>query len=151
MAEQNLKCHGTSSKINHFLGHKIIKNIQNVEIRLCSEHNEVQLEIIKILEIFTFKKVYSILLKMNFIGVQLTQKVVLVSDVPQYKSNMYIPFQILVPYGLLHSIEQITLCYTVCLFYLSLLYIVVCACQSQTPNLSLLSHIAPLVTVNLVS
>ena len=37
----------------------------------------------------------------------------------------------------LQSIEQSSLCYTVGPYQLSILYIVVCICQSQSPNLSL--------------
>ena len=45
-------------------------------------------------------------------------------------------FQILFPYRSLQSIEQSSLCYTVGPHQLSILYIVVCICQSQSPNLS---------------
>ena len=55
------------------------------------------------------------------------------------------------PIQSLHSTEQISLCYTVGPCCLSILYIVVCICQSQPPNLSLLPHIFPLVNINSVS
>ena len=71
----------------------------------------------------------------------------------QSKSTMYIHisilFQILFPYRLLPS--NIILCYTVGPYYLSILYIAMCISQSQSPNLSLLPHISPLVTMNLFS
>ena len=47
-------------------------------------------------------------------------------------------FQILFPYRQLQSTEQSSLCYTVGPYQLSILYIVVCICQSQSPNLSFL-------------
>ena len=43
------------------------------------------------------------------------------------------------------------MCYTVGPCYLSLVCIVGCICQSQPPNLFLIPHICPLVTINLVS
>ena len=61
---------------------------------------------------------------------------------------MYILFQILFHYRLLQDIEYSSLCYTVGPF-LSILYIAVCICQSQIPNLSLPP--SPLVTINLFS
>ena len=59
--------------------------------------------------------------------------------------------QILFHYRLLQDIEYSSLCYTVGPFYLSTLYIVVCICQSQTPNLSLPDPLSPLVTISLFS
>ena len=56
--------------------------------------------------------------------------VVLVSDVQESDSVIYIHvsilFQILFPFRLLQNIEQSSLCYTVGLSWLSILYIVVC-------------------------
>ena len=45
---------------------------------------------------------------------------------------------IIFPFRLLQNIEQSFLCYTVDPSWLFILNIVVCVCQSQTPNLSLL-------------
>ena len=47
-----------------------------------------------------------------------------------------IPF----PYRLLQNIEYNSLYYTIGLFWLSISYIAMCICSSQTPNLSLLSN-----------
>ena len=44
-------------------------------------------------------------------------------------------FQILFPYRSLQSIEQSSLCYTVGPYLLSVSFIVVCICQSQSSNL----------------
>ena len=73
--------------------------------------------------------------------VQLGYNVILVSDAQQSDSVLYIHiyvyihtceyislFQILFPYRLLENIEHSSLCYTVGLCYLSILYIVVCIC-----------------------
>ena len=67
--------------------------------------------------------------------------VMLVSSVQQGDSDIYIHIytyilHILFYYSLLLDIEYSSLCYTVgpCL---SVLYVVVCMCYSQTPNLSL--------------
>ena len=51
MAEHALQCTWNISKIDHLLGHEIIKNIQNIEIiqSVCSDHSGVQLEINKVL------------------------------------------------------------------------------------------------------
>ena len=76
-----------------------------------------------------------------FIEVQLIYNILLVSGGQQSESVLYIYiyiyilFQILFHYKLLHDIEYSSLCNTVdpCL---SALYIVVCICYSQTPNLS---------------
>ena len=91
--------------------------------------------------------IYLLFLKLNiyfkkfFVGVQLIFDVVLVSAVQQSESviHTYIStlFQILFPYRPLQSIEQSSLCYTVGPYQLSILYLVVCICQSQSPNLSL--------------
>ena len=72
-----------------------------------------------------------------FIGVQLIYNVVLVSGVQQSDSVMYIKcmyiyvyigFQILFHYKLLQDTEYGSLCYTVGLCWLSILYIAVCIC-----------------------
>ena len=75
----------------------------------------------------------------KFIEEQLIYNVVLVSGVEQ--SEQVIPTyvstlsQTLFPYRSLQSTEYSSLCYTVCPYQSSILYIVVCICQS--PNLSL--------------
>ena len=51
--------------------------------------------------------------------------------------HIYILFQILFHYRLWQITEYSSLCYTVGPCCLSILYIVVCICQSQTPDLSL--------------
>ena len=53
----------------------------------------------------------------------------------------------LFPYRSLQSIEQSSLCYTVGSYQLSILYIVVCIYQSQSP--SLCPSLSPLVTISL--
>ena len=58
-------------------------------------------------------------------------------------------FYILFHYRLLQDTGYNSLCYTVGPCWLSIFYIVVCICQSQTPNLSLSPP--PLVTINLLS
>ena len=62
---------------------------------------------------------------------------------------IYIFFQILFPYRLLQNIECSSLCYIVGPCWLFILYIVVCICQFQTPNLLLPP--LPLVTLKLFS
>ena len=75
------------------------------------------------------------------IEVQLIYSIVLVSGVQQSDSVIHtyisILFQILFPHRLLQNTEQSSLCYIVGPCWLSILYIVVCICQSQTPSLSL--------------
>ena len=93
-----------------------------------------------------------------YVGVQLINSVVLVSGVQQSDSVIHIHvsilFQIIFPIRLLQNIEPSSLCYTVgpcwlsILFYflnfislysrflLSILYILVYICQSQSPNSS---------------
>ena len=51
--------------------------------------------------------------------------------------SLYPLFQILFPYRSLRSTEKSSLCYTVGPYQLSILYIVACICQSQSPNSSL--------------
>ena len=70
---------------------------------------------------------------------QLIYNVVLVSDVQQSDSvlHVYILFQIHFPYRFLQNIECSSLGYTVGPCWLSILYLVVCLCSSQAPNLSL--------------
>ena len=82
------------------------------------------------------------------IEVYLIYSVVLVSGVQQSEQVIHIHisilFQILFPYRSLQSIEQTSLCYTVVSPYqFSILYIVVCICQSQSSNLSLPSSLTP--------
>ena len=76
-----------------------------------------------------------------------------VSGVQQSDSVIHISilFQILFPFGLLQNTEQSSLCYTVGPCWLSILNIVVCIWQSQTPSLSLPSHLSPSVTISLFS
>ena len=61
----------------------------------------------------------------------------LVTGVQQSNSVIHIHvsilFQILFPIRLLQNIEQSSLCYTACPCWISILNIVVCTCQSQTP------------------
>ena len=45
--------------------------------------------------------------------------------------------QILFPYRLLQNVEYSSLCYTLGSYWLSILYVIVYICPSQTPNLSL--------------
>ena len=59
------------------------------------------------------------------------------SKVIQLYIYIYIYFQILFHYRLLQDIEYSSLCYTVGPCCLPILYILVCTCESQTPNLSL--------------
>ena len=87
-----------------------------------------------------------------YIGLLLIYNV-LVSAIQQTESIMHIRasfFQILFPFRLLENIEQDSLCYTVGPCWLSILNIVVCICQSQTPNL-FLSDLFALVTISLFS
>ena len=69
--------------------------------------------------------------------------VVLVSGVQQSDSVIHIHvsilFQILFPFRLLQNIEQSSLCSTVGPCWFSLLNTAVCACQSQTPNITILN------------
>jgi len=51
-------------------------------------------------------------------------------------------FQIIFPFRLLQSVKQSYLCYVVGPYWLSVLNIVACMCQSQTLNLSL-PHLPP--------
>ena len=61
-------------------------------------------------------------------------------------------FQILFPYRLLHSIEQITLFYIVGPCYLAIVYIQQCSYVSPNPPVyPSPTHISPLVTGNFVS
>ena len=62
----------------------------------------------------------------------------LVSCVQQSGSvtHVSILFQIIFPFRLLQNIEQSSLCYTAGPCWLSILNIVVCTRQPQTPNLS---------------
>ena len=77
--------------------------------------------------------------KIYFIEVQLIFNVVLISAVQQSDSvlHIYILFHILSHYGLSQDTEYSSLCYTVGPCCLSILYIIVCICQSQTPTPSL--------------
>ena len=54
-----------------------------------------------------------------------------------YRIYIIILFSDFFPYRLLQNIEYTSLCYTVGPCCLPILYIVVCICQSQSPNLSL--------------
>ena len=72
-----------------------------------------------------------------YIGVQLINNVVIVSDAQQSNSAIHIHVSILpqtpLPSRLPHNIEQSSLCYTVGPCWLSFLNIAVCTCQPQTP------------------
>ena len=59
-------------------------------------------------------------------------------------------FHILFHYRLLQGTEYSSLCYTISPCCTSILYIIVCICWSQVPNLSLL-YLSPLVTLSLFS
>ena len=62
--------------------------------------------------------------------------------------HIFIHFQILYPHRLLQNIECTSLCCTLGSCWLSILYIVLCACQQQAPNLfSTPHHVSPLVTI----
>ena len=71
-----------------------------------------------------------------YTGVELIDNVVLLSAVQQSDSvihiHVFILFQILFPFRLLHNIEQSSLYYTVGHCWLSILSMVVCTCQSHT-------------------
>ena len=88
-----------------------------------------------------------------YFGVYLFNNVVLVSGVQQRDSvaHIYLAIllQIIFPFRLLQSIEQSSLCYTVCSCWIYILsIIVVCSsCQSQTLNLFLPTPFS-LVTIN---
>ena len=73
---------------------------------------------------------------LNFIEAQLIYKVVLVSTAQQSDLviHIYILCHILFHYGLSKDIEYSSLCYTIGLSSLSILYIIVCIGQSQTPS-----------------
>ena len=72
-----------------------------------------------------------------YIGVSLINIIVLLSHVQQSDSDIHIQvsiiFQILFPFSLLQNNEQSSLCCTVGPCWLSIVYIAVCVCQSQTP------------------
>ena len=76
-----------------------------------------------------------------FADLLLINNVVLVSATQQSDSvthiHVSILFQIIFPFGLLQSIEQNSLCYTVGPCWLSILNKALCTCSSQTPNLPL--------------
>ena len=73
------------------------------------------------------------------IGVELINNVVWTSGIQQSDSdihiNVSIPFQNFFPFKLLHNMEQSSLCYAVGPCWLSI-FIVMCICQSHTPNSS---------------
>ena len=64
---------------------------------------------------------------------------------------IYILLHIIFHYGLLQDIYYGSLSYTVGPCCLSILYIAVCICQSQTSNLSLPHPLSTLVTISLFS
>ena len=65
----------------------------------------------------------------------MVNSVLLVSDIQQSDSVIRVSslFPILFPFKLLRNIERGSLCYTVDPWWLSILNIAVCTCQSQTP------------------
>ena len=77
----------------------------------------------------------------KFIEVQLIYNIVLVFSVQQSDSVIHIhisiPFQILVPHRALQNIQQVSLCWTERPFQLSIMFMVICICQSHFPNLFL--------------
>ena len=77
--------------------------------------------------------------------------VVFFSGVQQSDSVIHIPvsllFKMLLPFMLLYNMEQSSLCNTGGPCWLFILYIVVCTCQSQTPQPSLTSTL-PRIAVN---
>ena len=105
-----------------------------------------------------FFRIYGIFKNLNLfiIEAQLIYNVVLIlvySKVIQlytHNTHIYMYICILFHYGLLQDIEYSSLCYTVGPCCLLILCIIVCTCQSQTPNLSL-SSLFPLVTISLLS
>ena len=62
------------------------------------------------------------------------------SKVIQLYIYIYIFFQILFHYRFLQDTEYSSLCYTVGPCCLSILWIVVCVCESQAPSLSPTTH-----------
>ena len=86
-----------------------------------------------------FIEVYSWLTILWVSGVQQSDSVIQIC--------VSILFQILFPFRLLQNAEQSSLCYRVGPWWLSILNIAVCTCQSQTLSLSH-PHILPLVTLN---
>ena len=74
----------------------------------------------------------------NFYGLWLLYNVILVCTVQQKKSVIHIHivslFTISFPLSWPQSIEQSSLCYTVCSHQLSILYMLVYTWQSQSPN-----------------
>ena len=91
--------------------------------------------------ILTLPFFFIIIKVLFYIGVYLINNDVLVTGIQQSDSvipiQVSILFQILFPFKLLQNIEPSSLCYTVGPCWLSILNIVVCTSQSQTPNLSL--------------
>ena len=75
------------------------------------------------------------------LGVWSINNIVIVSGGQQRNSAIHIRVSILpqapLPSRLPYNIEQSSMCYTVGSCWLSILNIAVCACQFQTPNLSL--------------
>ena len=86
------------------------------------------------------RQYYNFIYFKNFIGIQLLYTAVSVSTVQQSESAVHIHispiFWISFPFRSPQSIEQGSLCYTVGSHQLSILYTLVCICQSQSPNLS---------------
>ena len=94
---------------------------------------------------------YFFLFRFNFFQ-QLIYNGVLVSGVQQNESVIHIHLlflKILFPYRPLQSIEYSCLCCVAGSYQLSILYIVVCTCQSKSPSLSLPTY--PMVAINLFS
>ena len=68
-----------------------------------------------------------------------------------YQVLYQILYQILFLYRLLQNTDYSSLCYTVGPGWLSVLYIAMCVCYPQIPNLSLPFHLSPLRTISLFS
>ena len=97
--------------------------------------------------------IFIFIFKLIFIGIQLLYNAVLVSAVQQstiIHIHLSPLFQISFSFRSPQSTEQSSLCYTVGSHKLSLLYIVVYICQSQSPNSS---HplLPPLLCISLFS
>ena len=93
-------------------------------------HVEPQTLFLFVFSIFSFFLV-------NFIAIQLTYSVVLVSGVQQSESVIHmpisIPFQILFPYRLLQRLEEVSLCWTGGPSPSSVPYVVVCYVSPSPP------------------
>ena len=94
-----------------------------------------------------FKKIF--LIEVQFIynvsGVQQSDSVI--HGHTRAHVCIHILFQILFHYSLSQDIDYSSLCYTVGHYQLSILYIVVCICQSQSPKLHSVLLIEPYIVI----